>query len=80
VEEVFRPEIYRIFSNAFRPVPAGILLPCFGGSRCFPAGSGARNHRPGWITIFYVRIKIHLKKIKFFTIFNTTSKASHLDK
>ncbi len=81
MEVVFGPEIFRIFSNAFRlapagkhrklagirrkksgQFPAGILLPCSADSRYFPAGSGDRNHRPGWITIFYVRIKIHLKK------------------
>jgi len=44
------------------------------------AGSGAQNHQPGWITILYVRIKIHLKKRKFFAICSTTSKASDLDK
>ncbi len=67
VEAVFRPEIFRIFSDDFRPVPAGkhrkltgihrkksgqipvgILLPCSSDFRCFPAGSGGRNHRSGF--------------------------------
>ncbi len=66
VEAVFRPENFRIFSDDFRPVPAGkhgeltgihrkksgqfpvgILLPCSSHFRCFPAGSGAQNHRTG---------------------------------
>jgi hypothetical protein len=49
VEAIFRPENFRIFSNAFLPVPAG---------------SGGRNHRPGlWhymsSTWIYVTLRKH---------------------
>ncbi len=64
----------------FRPEYCFYVPPIPGVFLQDPAGSGARNHRPGWITIFYVRIKIHLERRKFFAIFSTKSKALHVDK